>query len=109
MCKVWRSDGVQFVSGPAGFEGCLFADVQTARGQGGDFHGLAQRATSAVYSLRRGDRAARLAGEGRCDQYSACRAILGGTTTKTRRRETRDNRFPLGEEVSREDVILVGA
>ena len=37
----WGGDGVQFVSGPAGFEGCVFADVQGTRSESGDFDGFA--------------------------------------------------------------------
>src|ERR1700688_918335 len=89
---------MQFVSGPAGLERCVSTYVQAARREGGDFHGLAQCATSSLYSLRRGDRATRVAREGRRDQYTARRAVFGGAETQARRSETVEARRKQREE-----------
>ena len=83
--ETWRGDGVQFVSGPAGFEGCVFADVQGEGREGGDLDGFAQYGESELHPVWGDDGAARVAGEEGCDQYAAGGGVFGGAAGKRER------------------------
>ena len=64
-----RRDGMQRLSGPAGFERCASADGEAARREDCDFHGLAFDANLEIHEIWSDYRAARLDREERGDQY----------------------------------------
>ena len=79
MRETWRSDGMQFVPGPTGFERCASADVQGARREGGDLNGFAQYREPESYAVWGDNGEERVAGEEGCDQYLADEGVFGGT------------------------------
>src|SRR5215831_4638299 len=78
---------MQFVSGPAGFEGRALADVQGTRRQGRHFDRFTRGDEFGVHRVWRDHGAARMAGEDGCDQYAAARGVLGGLAGKARTEE----------------------